>query len=44
VLLHIEVDEFALVDALITAGRLTPEDGLARARVEKVSFGACSSV
>jgi hypothetical protein len=34
-LLQIEVDEFRLIDALISSGRLTPDEGLARARVEK---------
>jgi len=35
VLLRIEINEFRLVDALISAGRLHPHDGLARAQVEE---------
>jgi hypothetical protein len=35
VLLRVETDEFRLIDALIASGRLSSDDGLARARVEK---------
>jgi hypothetical protein len=35
VLLRVEADEFRLVDALITSGRLDPDAGLSRAQVEK---------